>query len=233
MEDEYQPLYRLRRLLQREVWHRISNDHMWDRDDPNTETVVEALIDVQRATGDLPHELLMVLRRRRGIYRLNLRENRAAQEKGTTVNRPHSARARKSAPPPAASNRLDREDVFSGVRPFRGKYHAWNVEFTHLRTNHRFGVETLSTKGSQSPGTCSEDLEKENVPTQLTISEDLRVTRSSRYIHNFLVELLDEAQAHSHEDNVSMANAIIDIVLSGRTHQEQAEDLQEWVNTYA
>jgi hypothetical protein len=59
------------------------------------------------------------------------------------------------------------------------------------------------------------------------------VTRSSRYIHNFLVELLDEAQAHSHEDNVAMANAIIDIGLSGRTHQEQTEDLQEWVNTYA
>jgi hypothetical protein len=59
MEDEYQSLYRLRTLLQREVWHRISNDHMWDRDDPKTETVVEALIDVQRAIGDLPHELLM------------------------------------------------------------------------------------------------------------------------------------------------------------------------------
>jgi hypothetical protein len=59
------------------------------------------------------------------------------------------------------------------------------------------------------------------------------VTRSSRYIHNFLVELLDEAQAHSHEDNVAMANAFIDIGLSGRTHQEQTEDLQEWVNTYA
>ena len=48
MEDEYQPLYRLRLLLQREIWHRISNDHMFDRDDPNTETVVEALVDVQR-----------------------------------------------------------------------------------------------------------------------------------------------------------------------------------------
>jgi hypothetical protein len=59
------------------------------------------------------------------------------------------------------------------------------------------------------------------------------VTRSSRYIHNFLVELLDEAQAHSHEDNVAMANAIIDIGLSRRTHQEQTEDLKEWVNTYA
>jgi hypothetical protein len=65
MEDEYQPLYRLRRLLQREVWHRISNKHMWVRDDPNTETVVKALIDVQRAIGNLPHELLMALRRRR------------------------------------------------------------------------------------------------------------------------------------------------------------------------
>ena len=30
-----------------------------------------------------------------------------------------------------------------------------------------------------------------------------------------------------------MADAIIDIGLSGRTHQEQTEDLQEWVNTYA
>jgi hypothetical protein len=86
MEDEYQPLYRLRRLLQREVWHWISHEHMWDRDDPNTETVVEALIDVQRVIGDLPHELLMALRRRRGIYRLNLREDRAAQEKGAIVN---------------------------------------------------------------------------------------------------------------------------------------------------
>jgi hypothetical protein len=28
MEDEYQSLYILRRLLQREVWHRISDDHM-------------------------------------------------------------------------------------------------------------------------------------------------------------------------------------------------------------
>ena len=43
MEDEYQPLYRLRRLLQREVWHRISNDHIWQRDDPSTETVVESM----------------------------------------------------------------------------------------------------------------------------------------------------------------------------------------------
>ena len=49
MEDEYQPLYRLRRLLQREIWYRLDNNHMFDRDDANTETVVEALIDVQRA----------------------------------------------------------------------------------------------------------------------------------------------------------------------------------------
>ena len=214
MEDEYQPLYRLRRLLQREVWHRISNDHIWQRDDPSTETVVEALIDVQRAIGDLPHELTMALRRRREIYMLNLKEDRAAQAKGATVNRPHPVRARKSNPPPRASNRLDREDVLSGVRPFRGKYHAWNVEFTHLRTDHRFGAETPTTKGSQSPATCSEDLETEEVPTKLTIWEDLRVMRSSRYIHNFLVELLDEAQAHSHDDNVAMAHAIIEIGLS-------------------
>ena len=38
MENEYQPLYRLRLLLQREIWHRIANDHMFDRDDANTET---------------------------------------------------------------------------------------------------------------------------------------------------------------------------------------------------
>jgi hypothetical protein len=233
MEDEYQPLYRLRRLLQREVWHRISNDHIWQRDDPSTETVVEALIDVQRAIGDLPHELTMALRRRREIYMLNLREDRAAQAKGATVNRPHPVRARKSNPPPRASNRLDREDVLSGVRPFRGKYHAWNVEFTHLRTDHRFGAETPTTKGSQSPATCSEDLETEEVPTKLTIWEDLRVMRSSRYIHNFLVELLDEAQAHSHDDNVAMAHAIIEIGLSDRSHYEQTQDLQEWVNSYA
>jgi hypothetical protein len=68
MEDEYQPLYRLRSLLQREVWHRLSNDHMFDRDDLNTETVVEALIDVHRVVDELPHELVMALRRRRGIY---------------------------------------------------------------------------------------------------------------------------------------------------------------------
>ena len=61
MEDEYQPLYRLRLLLQREIWHRISNDHIFARDDPNTETVVEALIDVQRKIGELPHELSMAL----------------------------------------------------------------------------------------------------------------------------------------------------------------------------
>ena len=73
----------------------------------------------------------------------------------------------------------------------------------------------------------------ENVPTQFAIWEDLRVTRSSTYIQHFLVELLDEAGAHSHENNVAMANAIIDIGLSGKTHHEQTEDLQEWVNTYA
>jgi hypothetical protein len=44
---------------------------------------------------------------------------------------------------------------------------------------------------------------------------------------------LDEAQAHSHEDNVAMAHAIIDIGLSDRTHYEQTQDLQEWVNNYA
>ena len=187
MEDNYQPLYRLRRLLQREVWHRISNDHIWQRDDPRTETVVEALIDVQRAIGDLPHELSMALRRHRGIYRLNLREDRAAQEKGATANRPHPVRATKSALPPRSSNRLDREDVLGGVRPFRGKYHAWNVEINHLRTDDRFGADTPTTKGSQSPATCSEDLESEKVPKKLTIWEDLRFMRSSRYIHNFLV----------------------------------------------
>jgi hypothetical protein len=68
MEDKYQPLYCLKRLLQRQVWHRISNDQMYDRDDTNTETVVESLIDVQRAIGDPPHELLMALHRRRGMY---------------------------------------------------------------------------------------------------------------------------------------------------------------------
>jgi hypothetical protein len=30
-----------------------------------------------------------------------------------------------------------------------------------------------------------------------------------------------------------MANAIIDIWISGKTHLKQTEDLQEWVNTYA
>ena len=30
-----------------------------------------------------------------------------------------------------------------------------------------------------------------------------------------------------------MANAIIDYGLSGKSHREQTEDLQEWVNTYA
>ena len=59
------------------------------------------------------------------------------------------------------------------------------------------------------------------------------MTRSSTYIQHFLVELLDKARAHSYEDNVAMANEIVDIGLSGRTHQEQTEDLQEWVNTYA
>ena len=57
--------------------------------------------------------------------------------------------------------------------------------------------------------------------------------RSSRCIHNFLVELLDEAQAHSHDDNVAMAHAIIEIGLSDRSHYEQTQDLQEWVNSYA
>ena len=70
---------------------------------PGRKTVVEALIDVQRAIGDVPHELVMALRRQRGIYRLNLREDRAAQEKGATANRPHPVRARKSAPPPERS----------------------------------------------------------------------------------------------------------------------------------
>jgi hypothetical protein len=59
------------------------------------------------------------------------------------------------------------------------------------------------------------------------------VTRSSRFIHNFLVELLDETRAHGHKDNLAMAHAIIDIGLSGRIHYEQTEDLQEWVNNYA
>ena len=84
----------LRRLLQRKIWHRLDNDHIFDRDDSNTGTVVEALIDVQRAIGDLLHELSMALRRRRGIYRLNLREYRAAQETGAIVNRPHAVRAK-------------------------------------------------------------------------------------------------------------------------------------------
>ena len=47
------------------------------------------------------------------------------------------------------------------------------------------------------------------------------------------MELLDEAQAHRHEVNVAMAHAIIDIGLSDRTHYEQTQDLQEWVNNYA
>jgi hypothetical protein len=59
------------------------------------------------------------------------------------------------------------------------------------------------------------------------------VTRSSKYIHNFLVNLVDEAQAHSHKDNVAMAKEIIDIGLSGRTHQEQNKNLQQWINNYA
>ena len=233
MEDEYQPIYRLRLLLQREIWFRISNEHIFDRDDPNTETVVEALIDVQRKIGELPHQLSMALRRRRGIYKLNLREDRAAQAKGAVVNRPHVMRARKSAPNASAVNRLDRADVLGGVRPFRGRDHAWNVEFTHLLKNDRYGSETPVSKGSQSPDTCSEDLETQEVPTQFAIWEDLRVMRNSRYIQNFLVEILDEAGAHSHEDNIAMANAIIEIGLSDKTHHEQTEDLQEWVNTYA
>jgi hypothetical protein len=97
---------------------------MFDRKDSSTETVVKALIDVQKAIEDLSYELVMELRRRRGIYKLNLREDRAAQAKGAIANRPHPVRARKSAPPPAASNCLDKSDVLSGVRPFRGKYHA-------------------------------------------------------------------------------------------------------------
>ena len=97
---------------------------MFDRDDAITKTVVETLIDVQRAIGDLPHELSMALRRRRGIYKLNLREDRAAQEKGAVVNRPHALRARKSAPNASAVNRLDRADVLGGVRPFRGRAHV-------------------------------------------------------------------------------------------------------------
>ena len=47
------------------------------------------------------------------------------------------------------------------------------------------------------------------------------------------MELPDEAGAHSHENNVAMANAIIEIGLSDKTHHKQTEDLQEWVNTYA
>jgi hypothetical protein len=131
MEDEYQPLYRLRRLLQREIWHRLSNDQMFDRDDLHTETVVEALIDVHRVIDELPHELVMALRICRGIYRLNLREDRAAQAKGAIANRPHPVQARKSAPPPVATNLLDRSDILGGARPFQGKHHAWNVEFTY------------------------------------------------------------------------------------------------------
>ena len=150
----------------------------------------------------------MALRRRRGIYKLNLREDRAAQEKGAVVNRPHAVRARKSAPNASAVIRLDRADVLGGVRPFRGKNHAWNVEFTHLLIDDRYGADTPVSKGSQSPATCSEDLEAEDVPTQLAIWEDLRVTRSSTYIQHFLVELLDEAGADSHDDNVTMSNAI-------------------------
>ena len=49
--------------------------------------------------------------------------------------------------------------------------------------------------------------------------------RTSTYIQNFLVELLDEAGAHNHEDNMAMANAIIEIGLSNKTHHEQTEDL--------
>jgi hypothetical protein len=66
---------------------------MFDRDDIKTETVVEALIDVQRAIRDLPHELLMTLRRRRVIYRLNLREDRAAQEKGSNSEQVTSSKS--------------------------------------------------------------------------------------------------------------------------------------------
>ena len=146
---------------------------MFDRDDVNTETVVEALIDVQREIGDLPHELSMALRRRRGKNRLNLRKDRAAQEKGAIVNRPHAFRARKNAPKASAVNRLDRADVLEGVRPFRGKYRAWNVEFTHLLIDDRYGADSPVSKGSRSPATCSENLEAEDVPTQFAIWEDL------------------------------------------------------------
>ena len=80
----------------------------------------------------------MALRRRREIYKLNLREDRAAQEKGAVVNRPHALRARKSAPNASAVKRLDRADVLEGIRPFRGRGHAWNVEFTHLLIDDRY-----------------------------------------------------------------------------------------------
>ena len=103
----------------------------------------------------------------------------------------------------------------------------------HLLINDRYEADTTVSKGSHSPATCTEDLEAEEVPTQFAIWEDLRVTRSSTYIQHFLVELLDEAGAHSHEDNKAMANAFIEIGLSDKTHHEQTEDLQEWVNTYA
>ena len=53
----------------------------------------------------------MALRRRRGIYKLNLREDKAAQEKKAVVN---------IAPNASAVNRLDRADVLGRARPFRG-----------------------------------------------------------------------------------------------------------------
>jgi hypothetical protein len=160
----------------------FDNDQMFYRNDLNTETVVEALIDVQREIGDLPHELVMALRRCRVVYWLNLREDRAAQAKGAVANMPHLVRDRKCAPPPAETNRLDRSDVLGGVRLFQGKHHAWNVELTHLRTDDKYGADTPTTKESQTPSTCLEDIETEDVPTQLGIWEDLRVTRRSTYI---------------------------------------------------
>ena len=106
-----------------------------------------------------------------------------------------------------------------------GSLNAWNVEFTHLFIDDRYGADTPVSKGSQSPAKCSEDLKTEDVPTQFAIWEDLRVTRCSTYIQHFLVELLNKAGAHSYDDNLVMTNAIIDIGLSGRTHKDQTENL--------
>jgi hypothetical protein len=67
MEDEYQPLYLLRIPLQREVWHWISNDHMWDRDDPKTETVVERREEIiEGAVGGLLWVSLLIVEFRFG-----------------------------------------------------------------------------------------------------------------------------------------------------------------------